>query len=198
MSVRLVAIVEGQGDEKAVPILLKRILESMGVYTVCPDYKPVRQRRHKIVKKDELERAIQLAMRRKNAGAILVLLDADDDCPASLGPQLLERAKKASRLPVAVVLAKKEFEAWFLGCLESFRGFLGVPADAEAPDDPETVDGKGRLRSICLGTKYSSTLHQVAFASRMDFSLCRDRCPSFDKFFRDVEALVKAVAPVAG
>ena len=151
------------------------------------------------MKKDELKKAIELARRtRKNVGAILVLLDADKDCPATLGPELLRRAEEATSLPVAVVLAKKEFEAWLLGCLESFKGFMGVPADAEAPDDPEAVDGKGRLKSLCLGTRYSSTLHQVAFVSRMDIDLCRQRCPSFDKFFRDVEALVKAVVPVAG
>ncbi len=199
MSVKIVAIVEGQGEVKSIPVLLGKILQSMNVYTVQPDYKPVRQHRQKIVKEGELEKAVELAIRTRNdVGALLVLLDADDDCPALLGPELLRRAREATQVPVAVVLAKKEFEAWFLGSLESLRDFGGVPADAEAPDDPEVVDGKGRLKSLCLGTRYSSTLHQVAFVSRMDIDLCRQRCPSFDKFFRDVEALVKAVVPVAG
>jgi hypothetical protein len=199
MSVGIVAIVEGYGEVKSVPVLLKRILDSMNVYAVRPDYKPIRQHRQKIVKEDELERAIQLAMRtRKNVGAILVLLDADDDCPATLAPDLLMRAKETTHLPVAVVLAKKEFEAWFLGCLESFSGFMGVPADADPPENPESVGAKGRLDSLCQGTKYSSTLHQVEFVSRMDLSLCRKHCDSFDKLFRDVEALVKKMAPVTG
>ncbi len=197
MSVGIVAIVEGQGEVKSVPVLLDRILQSMDLYTVRPDYKPVRQHRQRIVKEGELEKEIKLARKRTNAGAILVLLDADDDCPAELGPELLRRAKETTDLPVAVVLSKKEFEAWFLGCVESFRGFMGIPANAEPPQNPEIVSAKGRLERLCQGLKYSSTLHQVEFVSLMDFSLCRERCPSFDKFLRDVQALVSAVAPVA-
>jgi hypothetical protein len=129
-SAGIVAIVEGHGDANAVPVLLSRILRFMNVDAVHPD-KPIRLKRQRIVKEGELEKAItQLAMKkRRNAGAILVLLDADKNCPALLGPELLRRAQRVTHLPVAVVLAKKEFEAWFLGCLESFRGFMGIPAD---------------------------------------------------------------------
>jgi len=84
-----------------------------------------------------------------------------------------------------------------LGSLESLRGFGGIPADAEAPENSETVGAKGLLERLCSDMKYSSAIHQVQFAKRMDFTLCRERCPSFDKFFRDVEALVNAAA-VAG
>ncbi len=198
MSRSIVAIVEGHGEVKSVPVLLSRILRFMKVYTVYPDQKPIRQKRHKIVNEGELEKAIELAMRtRKNVGAILVLLDADKDCPAKLEPELLRRAKQAAQLPVAVVLAKKEFEAWFLGCLESFRGFMGIPVDAATPDNPENLGGKGTLKRFCQGMKYTPSVHQSEFASRMDLSLCRERCPSFDKFFRDVAALVNATIPAA-
>jgi hypothetical protein len=199
MSIRIVAIVEGRGEEKSAPLLLSKILQSMNVYTVQPDYKPVWQHRQKIVKEGQLEKAIELALRtRRNVGAVLILLDADDDCPAFLGPELLRRAQDATNLPVAVVLAKKEFEAWFLGCLESFRGFMGIPADVRAPTNPETLGAKGRIEGFCQGVKYLSSVHQVEFVSRMDLSVCRKNCDSFDKLWRDVEALVKAVAPVAG
>lgn len=126
MSVGIVAIVEGKGDVKSVPVLLSRILRLMNVYTVHPD-KPIKQPRQKIVKEGELEKAIvDLAMKkRRNAGAILVLLDADDDCPALLGPELLRRAKHATHLPVAVVLAKREFEAWFFGVPGVFQRVHG-------------------------------------------------------------------------
>ncbi|MGB6064526.1 MAG: DUF4276 family protein [Desulfomonilaceae bacterium] len=196
MSVGIVAIVEGHGDANSVPVLLSRILRFMNVDTVHPD-KPIRQKRQQIVKKGELEKAIvELAMKkRKNVGAILVLLDADKDCPATLGPALLMRAKQATHLPVAVVLAKREFEAWFLGCIESFRGFKGIPADAEAPENPETLGGKGQFKRFCKGIKYAPSVYQAEFARRIDVSLCRERCPSFDKLLRDVEALVKAMVP---
>ncbi len=187
------AIVEGHGEVKSVPVLLNLILRSMNVWTVHPDPKPIRLHRQKLVKEGELETAIKLAQKkRKNVGAILVLLDADKDCPARLGPELLRRARGATRLPVAVVLPKREFEAWFLGCLESFRGFMGIPVESEAPENPETVGGKGRLDRLCHGMRYSSAVDQVEFVRRMDIVLCRRRCPSFDKLFRDVRALVDA------
>ncbi len=198
MSVGIVAIVEGHGDANSVPVLLSRILRLMNVYTVHPDSQPIRQKRQKIVKEGELEKAIELAMKkRRNVGAILILLDADDDCPALLGPGLLRRAQDATHLPVAVVLAKREFEAWFLGSLESSRGFMGIPTDAVTPDYPETLSGKGRLERLCQSTNYKSSVHQVEFVRLMNLSRCRDLCPSFDKLWRDVEALVNAAAPVA-
>lgn len=47
----------------------------------------------------------------KEPDASGVLLDADDDCPAELGPSLLKRCREATGLPVAVVGADREFHA---------------------------------------------------------------------------------------
>jgi hypothetical protein len=64
-----------------------------------------------------VERAVSAMARRVGpAGGVLILLDADDDCPAELSPALLARARaERSDVPVSVVLANKEFEAWFVG-----------------------------------------------------------------------------------
>ncbi len=58
-------------------------------------------------------------------------------------------------MPIAVVLAKREFESWLLGCKEAFQGFMGISPDTIAPDNPEDVDGKGRLKQNMQGTKYT-------------------------------------------
>jgi hypothetical protein len=190
MSKAIVTIVEGHGEVAAVEALLAKIIavwDEPAVHVV----RPLRKHRDEVVQPEKLEQAIQLAIRlKKNAAAILVLLDADDACPAKLGPELHERARKVTHLPVAVVLAKREFEAWFLGCKESFRGFMGIPDDAAAPEDPEGLDAKSRLRRNMGGAKYNPRLHQVRFVRKMGFDLCRERCPSFDKLLRDVEYLV--------
>lgn len=105
-------IVEGHAETESVPVLLRRL----GI----PCVRPFRVKRNKIVKPGELESAITFAtMDRTGVTAVLVLLDADDDCPAALAPALLERARAVSPLPVSVVFAVREFEAWFLGGLES-------------------------------------------------------------------------------
>ena len=40
---------------------------------------------------------------------------------------------------ISVVLAKPEFEAWFLAAAESLRGERGLPVQMVAPDDPEGI-----------------------------------------------------------
>src|SRR5436309_14858239 len=121
--VNLACIVEGDGDVDAVPIAIRRIIQSIDSGLILKIH-PLRVPRTKLVKPGELERSIELAARRAGRdGAIFVVLDSDDDCPATLGPELLDRARKVrSDLPISVVLAKREFEGWFLASSESLRG----------------------------------------------------------------------------
>jgi hypothetical protein len=112
---RIEAIVEGHGECFAVPILLRRLVDERCPGTFVRPDGPIRKKRQQLVKPGELERAVELAGRQTQPGdAILVLLDADEDCSAELGPALMARACKArSDRHVIVVLAKPEFEAWF-------------------------------------------------------------------------------------
>jgi len=191
MSKAIITIVEGHGEVEAVSALLGKLLKENPDVHVGD---AVRQHRQRIVRSGELERAVELAIRtRNNVGGVLILLDADKDCPATLAAELLERAQKATNLPVAVVLAKKEFENWFIGSLESFRGFMGIPEEIVLPENPEEIGGKGRLEKSMSGTKYAPSIHQIEFVRKMDFDLCRNRCPSFNKFLRDVERLVQEI-----
>lgn len=197
----IVSIVEGHGEVKALPALLYKLLEHFEASDVQVA-SPIRIPRGKLVSPGELERALELAQRRrKNAGAILVLIDADKDCPALIGSDLLKRARKAIHLPVAVVLAKKEFETWFLGCLERFRGFMGIPCDVSAPHRPEDLGGKGTLERFMGGVDYLPRIHQVDFVRKMepeDLALCQKRCPSFKKLTRDVKFLLESMTESGG
>jgi len=184
--------VEGKGEVKAVPVLLRRILDQRQAWHIkvaCPFLVS----RKKVVKPGELERAIEQTLRnRENVRAILVLLDADKDKPEELIPKLLQRCQKATSLPTAVVFARKEFEAWFLGAKESLRGLRGIRKDAVAPDDPETIQGaKERLsENMIPGRGYIETDDQPAFAAVFDLEKAQARCRSFNKFLREVERLV--------
>lgn len=85
---------------------------------------------------------------------MLVLLDADDDCPAELGPELLRRAAEATQLPVRVVLPKIEIEAWVLSRIESVRGVRGISRGAKTPADPESIrNAKAALSDRMDGTR---------------------------------------------
>lgn len=153
--------------------------------------------RTKLVKPGELERSIELAARRAGrGGAIFVVLDSDDDCPATLGPELLDRARKArSDLAISVVLAKREFEAWFLASARSLRGLRGLAGDLEPPSDPEAIRGAKEWLTAQMkaGRGYVETLDQSALTASMDLLQARAAAPSFDKFFRDVVAIVEGL-----
>ena len=139
----IASIVEGHGVVESVPLLVRRVAR-----IVAPDIplhvpRPIRVRRDEIVKTQELERAIELAARQAGlGGAIFVLLDADDDCPAELAPTLLARATQARKdFVIGLALAKFEYEAWFLAAAESLRGHRNLALDLSCPPNPEDVRG---------------------------------------------------------
>ncbi len=195
MKPAIVPIVEGLAEVQSVPVLLRRIQEAEGSYEASIA-RPFRVKRSRVVRPGELERAIKQAVRsREGAAAVLVILDADDDCPARLGPDLLERGRKATHLPVAVVLANRELEAWLLASKESLRGKRGIRQDAVAPQAPETIRGaKERLSKNMQDRRYIETDDQVALVANMDISLAARRSPSFARLLREVRRLLRHLA----
>ena len=193
MPVKIVCIVEGHGDVKAVPILIRRIATDLYPELTIRTY-PTRIPRTKLVKVNSLERTIELMVRRiGRQGAIFIILDSDDDCPAKLGPELLQQAVNVrSDLPIAVVLAKREFEAWFLAAAESLRGQRGLKNDLQSPSNPEGIrDAKGWLSSQMEGNiTYDERNDQPAFTARFDFKQAR-HADSFDKCYRDIVRLLR-------
>jgi hypothetical protein len=188
-------IVEGQGEVAALPPLVRRIANEIDPSCWVDVRRPIRVPRHKVVQPGQLERYVELAARSASAdGAVLVLIDADDDCPATLGPVLLERASAVrENLAVSVVLAMREFEAWFLAAAVSLRDQRGLPGDLTAPADAEAVrDAKKWLQDRRTdGFAYSPTADQPALVAAMDLHEARSGAPSFDKLCRDIEQLVR-------
>lgn len=193
--VRLAAIVEGHGECDAVPILVRRIAQKIDPGFVPKVFPPLRIPASRLMKEGEMERSIELAARKlQGQGGILVVLDCDWDsgCPARDGPVLLKRAVNARRdLPISVILAKKEFEAWFLASAESLRGKQGLPDNLESPPYPEDIRGAKEWLSdkMALGQSYAETTDQPAFAAMFDMALAR-RADSFDKCYREVENIL--------
>jgi hypothetical protein len=176
-----------------VPKLLYRIADELGVGGLRTPV-PMRTPRGKLTRPGGIEKAVEaMAIRISGAGGVLVVLDADDDCPAELGPELLGRACKARPdKQVAVVLANREFEAWYLASAPSLAGKHGFPESFPAPADPESPrDCKGLLtRARAAGHPYKETVDQTALASVFDLEMARTGSPSFAKFCRDVGMLL--------
>jgi hypothetical protein len=194
--VRIATIVEGHGECEAVPILVRRIADTIKPGFTPTLLPPLRVPATKLRRGGEIERTVELAGRKlQGRGAIIVIIDCDWEhgCPATDAPPLLQRALSARNdTPIAVILAKKEFESWFLAAAESLRGKRGLAPDIEAPHDPESIRGAKEWLSRRMGSgrAYSETEDQPAFAAMFDLNAAR-RADSFDKCFRDIERILR-------
>jgi hypothetical protein len=187
-------IVEGHGEVSAVPVLIRNLSGLMNVYDIRVGA-PIRRPRSKLVKKDTLEQAIELAKMQAGCRAIVVLLDADDDCPKTIAPVLQQWASQVARpLPCSVVVANREYEGWFLSCIESLRGCRGISNIAVSEPNPENFrDAKGRLEAkMSAGRKYLETADQAALSARADWAIVHNNCRSFRKFAKETRQLLLA------
>lgn len=203
---RVAPIVEGHGDAVAIRTLLDRVWRELlhGVYIDV--LRPFRCSRSKLIRPapdqsgqfvrgQELSRAVQLVMHKLQAkppidspSMILILVDADADCPAEIGPELTRIAREtAGTMDVCCVLAKVEYETWFVASAESLTDFLKLASNELPIDDPEGSQcGKRWIQERFRG--YSEPVDQVRMTAKMDLDLCRSRSPSFDKLCRELQS----------
>jgi len=203
ITLSIAPIVEGDGEVVAVPILLRRLIPYLWADGFAEILRPIRQPRDRLVhnKEECLKNSILLAAAKLKqldvegaASLILVLCDADDDCVKTLAEQMGAVASAAaSQHSVLTILAVQEYETWFVGAAESLNRFLH--RTGESPKDPEQSGSKKRwIEDRFKGTKYSETVDQARMTAAMDLTLCRQRCPSFDKLCRDIERLLRLSA----
>lgn len=180
------SIVEGDGEVTALPVLLRRLAEWQTPDAYVQILPPIRVRKDRFLNRaDEFSRHLQLAAAKcGDDGWILVLLDADDDCPATKGAEILEHGR--ALIPhrrLAVVLANREYEAWFIAAavsLEGFRNFHCQPRDAFA--EAETPrNAKGWIGERIIGGAYHETRDQAAFSARIDLEVVHAHSRSFRK-----------------
>lgn len=192
--ITIASIVEGHGEVAALPVLLRRIAARVAAQHVVNVPRPFRVQRQGFLKSNEFERSIEFAANRSGAGGrILILLDANSDCPKTLAAKILRRARRArSDRTIQVVLAKMEYEAWFLATAESLAGRRDIKPDIVSPPDPEAVrDAKGWIsKQMEPGRSYSPTTDQPALTAVFDMDAARKGAPSFDKLYRAVESLL--------
>lgn len=186
-------IVEGHGDVLAVPDLLRRLVHEAGYPDVTVSG-AIRAKRSELVQKDSLERYISLA-RMKAPDAILILFDGDDDCPAELAGQVLEWASNAAEpTPCEIVIATREYEAWFLAAIESLRGKRGIAENAVRESTPENHrDAKGLLETkMIAGHFYVERTDQVALTAVFDMAITYRSCRSFRRMVKAFGSLTAA------
>ena len=192
---RIQPIVEGYGEVAAVPALLRRLRTEAAAFQIEVN-RPIRKKRYQLVNEDSLRAAVRLALLQQDCGSVLVLFDADDDCPKELSPKLRKWAQDEARsTPCSVVLAKREYEAWFLAAIESLRGKRGLRWDAASHGNPEAPRGaKEELQErLEPGCTYSETIDQVALTAEFDLREAYTHCRSFRSAVKAFGELVEGM-----
>jgi hypothetical protein len=194
---RIEVIVEGHGEQRAMPMLIRRIAAAVAPQqpiSVGPGWRLAKGR---ILTDDhEVRRVLDiLALQVKPVGGgILLVWDADDACPAESAPAQQHRVQSLrADLPVRVVIANREYESWFLAGAADLAGKAGLPADlADHPEPEKPRNAKGWLdQHLPAGISYKETIHQEQFSAHLDVARVRGRSPSFDKLCREVEGVLR-------
>jgi len=207
-SFKITAIVEGHGEQLAVPVLLYKWFAQRQLYNFRTDQLAVRasgkgalKRPHDNANELGIEHYIEIALRNRPDG-ILVLLDADKDCTAAghpkLGPILKDRAKKvAAHLPISVVVANRTYESWFLAHFEDLQAAGYVSNETAPPLDLTELElyggHKERLGEL-VREGYEPTIHQVRFTRCMSFAQpALERSRSLRKLAKELEWLCNQI-----
>jgi hypothetical protein len=204
MTFFIVPIVEGHTEAGYVERLLQRVWTTLlGAPLRLQVLPPCRGKRDKLINPDfrdlaekieEAHEKLAQGLRRdpSGRGLLLLLLDAEGDCPAKLAPRLLEAAKKMrSDADISCILAKRMFENWIVAGASALTGVNDLPDTLPARGQFEDRSGAAWLDSQLRGgkraRKYKKTSDAEPFVRAMNLQECRDNCPSFDKLCRELE-----------
>ena len=204
----IVPIVEGHGEVTAVPELLTQWFKHRRFYNFEATKLSIRAPKDSMLAPFDLvrENGIELYVRRAAArrpDGIIVMLDSDDECrkrvgrppEEQLGPELLQRAvNEVGHIPIGVVVADREFEAWYLAAHMRFKTQGHFDPEVRFPVDfdfEQPRDCKGYVSKF-IGWKYSETADQKELAKHIGFGSYMGRhCRSFAKLMRDLERVTQ-------
>jgi len=94
-------------------------------------------------------------------------------------------------MEISVVLAMKEYEAWFIAAAESLRGQCGLAQDLVGDPNPEDIRGAKEWLSKRMprNRRYAETTDQATLTGVFDMQAAR-RTDSFDKCYREIVRLL--------
>jgi hypothetical protein len=187
-------IVEGFGEVPSVPIAIRRVAMAMGVYDLQVG-RPIRRPRSKLVQADGLKASVTLAKFQTGVRGILIIFDADDDCPKEIAPELQVCASAAADpVPCSLVIANKEFETVFVAGIASLHNQRGILDPTRCNLDPDSVrDAKGWIeRRMQPGRRYSEVTDQPALTAVVDWIIAHANSRSCRKLVKEIRQLLLA------
>lgn len=205
MTLFVAPVVEGETEELALGALLRRVWkEALGCLEEPRILEPFRGKRSQLghtngaVLATTVEKAyLKLCQATKHAtdatALLLILLDADKDCPATLAPRLLRTAYTAvpSNAHVACVLPNRTFEDWIVAGASTLGGVCGLPPTLQVPEESENGKGENwlirQIRSQDRTTTYKKTDHALDLVRKMNLADCQQKSRSFRKLVSELE-----------
>lgn len=178
---KILPIIEGDGDLKAVPIIIRRILEDNNLHSVGL---------HPAQKRGDLPKIARSFDNYFNAALkwqapILWVLDFDCKnciCQADEAMQLYKQAENLRpSWPFKVVFVTKEFETLFLIEQQAARKVLGIDENYAFPPTPEKIRGAKQVLSRALpsGRSYKEMVHQDKIAAQLNLDVLREHSSDF-------------------
>lgn len=193
--IRLLPVVEGDGDLTAVPELIRRVLHDQSRFDVkvCKPHKrgdlpTILGRFDNFYRTALLERAV-------------ILWVIDYDCATCDDPvrdlRMLKKKAAAVDASTAIefVFMVKEYESLFLADHETTRKvFTDISPALEFPPNLESVRGAKEWLSKARpkGSSYKPTQHQQRLTAQLDLNRLRARSPSFQNFESALCRLIKS------
>lgn len=197
---------EGEGEEDALPNLVFRLCDRLGVS--LPGHNTKKHgRKRPLLTRPQVQEACGIVQASPGDTALLLTRDADQDqladqdCPKYTAPEMATWVRELDLpFPVAVVLFYKEFETLFLAgatglagreiCDSRSRAIGQIPVGVDRHPSPETPrDAKGWVRAN-LVTGYKPTLHQAPLTRLLDLAdLDASGLSSYRRFGRALEFL---------
>jgi hypothetical protein len=203
--IKIVLIVEGEGEVSAAPSLIHRIARHYELdqqyNVICPRPINLKGKGRFHNSKLDYEKSLKLAKFHigEEKGAILVLLDADDDCPRQLAEGLLERTRSEGMdVPFGVVVANSEYETWFIAAFASLveAPEAGFKQPSEYLENPEEKRGAKEWLSKHRksGDPYKPTLHQNKLTKLFSLDAAFQNSRSFRKLCKEIRCIIEQVA----
>ena len=168
--------------------MLRRLAEWLSPNDYVHVGRPIRVKRDQFLNRaDEFEKKLRLAAGLcAGDGWILILLDADDDCPVELAQTIRQRA--AAIIPdhvVTLVLANREYEAWFIASAEAVDGCRNFVCPPQVPAAESIRAAKQWISLQIRNGAYHEVLDQPAFSARLNLERAHANSRSFRKLCSD-------------
>ena len=205
MTIYISPIVEGETEDKCLEPLLQRIWnEEIQSSMRLQVFSAIVSKRDQLLSDKHsqlLESVERAAIRLKSklqrdvgsSGIVLLLLDAETDCPIQLANKLLSRCKRDD-IQLACVLAMKMFENWIVAGASTLAGFNNLPDTLPACVNPEEVHGSvwldKQMRLKDATRKYRKTDDAREFVRRMNLVDAHNNSRSFRKLCKELRSLL--------